>query len=441
MPAILNKISQRLRNSSFFKNVLIVMSGNALAQIIGYALIPLISRLFTPADFGLFGNFSSVVSIITAGITLEYYQAMMLPKEKSDALNLFFVSCLTCIIITLLCLVACMLAPTFFLNLIKAQHAYILVLLILAILITGLNASLYAWCVRVKAFNNTSVSQIIRSASSNGSQIGFGYQKSGGVGLIIASVLADFLASLNLLRIFILDFKILRHHVQWSRMKQLAKEYRDFPLYSAPGSYINAISTGLPVLLLTHFFGISVAGAYALGLRILSAPVGLIIGALRQVLFQKASEAEHQNQSLLSLYIKTTVGLFAVAILPALVLLIFAPQLFTLILGTQWHMAGVFARSLTVWLLFMFCSLPSVLFARILRLQRRLFIFDIVLLAIRSLILILGGFFMSATYTIMFFAIAGAIMNGIFIAIVYHELVKKEGATEWESIQRFIRGA
>jgi len=71
--------------------MLIVMSGTALAQIIGFALTPIISRLFTPADFGIFGSFSAIVGVVLAGITLDYSQAIMLPKEKNDALDLFFI--------------------------------------------------------------------------------------------------------------------------------------------------------------------------------------------------------------------------------------------------------------------------------------------------------------------------------------------------------------
>ena len=47
----------RLKKSSFVKNVLVVMSGTAAAQIIGFALTPIISRLFSPSDFGVFGSF------------------------------------------------------------------------------------------------------------------------------------------------------------------------------------------------------------------------------------------------------------------------------------------------------------------------------------------------------------------------------------------------
>ena len=415
------------------------MSGTALAQVIGFALTPVISRLFTPADFGIFGSFGAVAGIIAAGITLDYSQAIMLSKEKSDALDLFFISCLSTIIITLLCALACLIAPTYLIGLMQAPGIWILVLLVIALLITGLNITLQSWCVRIKAFKQTSSSQVIRSVSSSGMQISFGLLKAGPTGLIISSVLADLFASINLLRVFLADFKTSAHKINWQRIKKLAFEYRDFPIYSASRNVINALSMGLPVLLLTNYFGIAVAGAYAFAERILSAPMGLVLRALRQVLFQKACETDHHGGSLLALYIKITAGLFALAVVPSLILFIWAPPIFSFIFGHKWLIAGEFASSLIIWLAFMFCNLPSVLFARILRLQRRLFIFDIIMLVARTLVLILGGMYLTASKTIFLFSIVGAIMNIIFIVIVGLVLMKKEGTTTWKDMANFMK--
>lgn len=435
----LNKVIVRLKNSAFVRNFLIVMSGTVLAQAIGFALTPVISRLFTPSDFGIFGSFNAVVGIISAGITLDYSQAIMLPKEKSDAFDLFLISCLSTIIITLLCALACLSAPAYLMMLIKAPCAWVLVLLVFTILITGFNVTIQSWCVRIKAFKQTSASQVIRSISSNGMQIGFGFLKAGPVGLIVSNVLANLFASINLLHVFLDDFKTSLHKTSWHRLTRLAKEYRDFPMYSASGNIITALSMGLPVLLLTNYFGIAVAGAYAFADKVLSAPMGLVLRALRQVLFQKAAETDHHGDSLLSLYIKVTAGLFALAVIPSLILFFWAPPIFSFIFGHKWLIAGEFASSLIIWLAFMFCNLPSVLFARILRLQRQLFIFGIILLAARILVLILGGNYMTASNTILLFSIVGSAMNIIFIVIVGLVLMKKESTTTWEDMINFMK--
>jgi len=68
----IENIFVRLKQSAFVKNILVVMSGSAIAQVLGFALTPIISRLFSPSDFGVFGSFNSISTIIAAGVTLQY---------------------------------------------------------------------------------------------------------------------------------------------------------------------------------------------------------------------------------------------------------------------------------------------------------------------------------------------------------------------------------
>jgi O-antigen/teichoic acid export membrane protein len=428
-----------LKNSSFVKNVFIVMSGTVLGQAVGFFLLPVISRLFTPADFGVFGSFNAVVNVVAAGVTLDYSQAIMLPKEKNDAMHLFFLSCLSTLFVTFLCLMATLVAHQSFMALVKAQNMWILLLFVLTIMISGLNVSLQAWGVRAKAFKQTSVTQLIRSLSSSSMQVGLGFFKTGSIGLILSSVLADLIASLNLLIIFLNDFKISIKKIDRIKLRQLAKEYRDFPIYSASQNVINALSSGLPVLLLTHFFGISIAGAYAFGVRLLTTPMGLITGAMRQVLFQKASETQHNGGSLIALYLKVTVGLFALGLLPTLILIIWAPEIFSFIFGIQWHNAGLYARWLILWMLFVFCNVPAILYARIIRIQRTVFFYDMILLVARTTVLVIGGLYLTASQSIALFSIIGASMNLLLIILVGYHVAKKEGDFMWRHSIRINR--
>lgn len=415
------------------------MSGTALAQAIGFALSPIISRLFSPSDFGVFGSFGAVAATIASVVTMGYATTIVLPKEKKDAINLFFLSCLVTLVISLFCLTACLLIPSFILNLIHVPNTWMLVLLVMATLITGLNQSCQLWCVRVKSFHNTAASQVIRSLSSSGMQLGLGYFKGGALALVFASVMADLVASLNLVRVLMAELKTIRHEIKWDRMTQVAKDYKDFPLYMAPMEFMNTLSMGLPVLLLTHYYGIAVAGSYAFADRILSAPMQLVTRAFRQVFYQKASETEHSCGRLLPLYIKNTLGLFALAVLPSLVLIIWAPQLFSWFFGQRWHTAGEFARFLMLWLIVMFCNPPSGIISRILRLQRMMFFFDVALLVARTIVLVLGGIFVPAMYTIIMFSITGAMMNLIFIIVIGHALMRKEGTITWKDIPNLFR--
>jgi O-antigen/teichoic acid export membrane protein len=256
--------------------------------------------------------------------------------------------------------------------------------------------------------------------------VGLGSLGGGSSSLILATTLGEFLASLNLGRVVFRAFRELYRGIEWKRMWRLAKEYRDFPIYSASMNIINSLSLGLPIFLLTRYYGIAVAGAYAFGLRILSTPMGFVLRALRQVLFQKASEAHNAGSRLMPLYVKITAGLFALAVLPSLVFIFWSPQIFSWVFGAQWSTAGEFTRSLVLWMLFMFCNVPAILFAQILRMQRKMFIFNFIVLASRAVILVIGGNLLSASWTIFLFSLVGAILNIIYIVIIGLALKAKE---------------
>ncbi len=411
------KLIQYLYKSKFVRNMSIVMSGTAFAQIIGFALIPIISRLFTPEDFGLFGSFNSVMLVVISGVTLQYSQAVMLPKREDEAANVFAISVFSVCVISLLVVLLMFLFPGWLLGIMNASNAkWLLWFLPLGVWIGGINQTFQAWCIRRKAFKRTSSSQIVRAGSNGVLQILFGLFHVGGGGLIISSVLANGTASLNLThQVFHKDRRLLKNSLTWNKMREVAIEYRDFPIYAATQNVVNALSQGLPVLLLSHYYGIAVAGFYAFGVRLLKVPMNFVLIALRQVLFQKASETHNSGGRLLPLFVKLTAGLFAIAFVPSLILFIWAPPIFSTVFGEQWLIAGEYARWIVLWLMVAFCNVPSVLFAKVLRKQKQLFFYAIIQLSLRAASLVVGGLYLKAYTTIVFFSLVGIVLNSILI--------------------------
>ena len=419
-------IVKHFRQGAFLRNFSVVMSGTAFAQLIGFALMPVVSRLFTPSDFGIFGSYNAVLAVLSAFVTLQYNQAVVLPERIQDAINLFFVSCLSVALVTGLCALAALFFPGEAQYLMKAPSRWFLLLLTVSVLVAGLNQSLQSWCIRVKAFTHTSISQVIRSLSAAGIWTAAGIGHAGAVGLVLGSICAEVLSSLNLSRVLKRDLNQTRAFVSWTKMKQLARDFSDFPAFAAPQNLMNALSQGLPVLLMSHFYGIGIAGAYAFSIRILQAPMNLVLTPLRQVLFQKASETHNQGGDLYSLFLKITGGLMAVAIVPSAILFIWAPQIFSWVFGREWVEAGTYARWLMLWIFIMFSNVPSTLIARILRQQRSLLVYECIVLLSRTIILIVGGIYWQSLTTVILFSILGCILNVALILWARSLIIKND---------------
>ncbi len=410
-----SRIFAWVKASEFVKNIAVVMTGTAIAQLLGFSLSPIISRLYSPSDFGVYGSFDAILSVIAAGVTLDYSQAVMLPKHKVNALNLLVLSCLATIIIGGLSLILCLTIPSFIFGFMNSNDTWILAMLVAGILVTGLNQSLQAWCIRVKEFKHTSGSQVVRSLSSNGTQVLLGYSNGGGGALIFSTILGNVFASVNLAKVLIPDLLALKKQINWKRIKKLAIDYRDFPMYSASQNVLNSLSRGLAVLFLGHFFGVAAAGAYVFAVKILSVPMRFVLMALRQVLFQKVCETKKLGDVLFPLYLKSSFGLFALAFFPVVVLFIWSVPIVTFVFGSQWHLAGEFARYLVLWLMVGFCNVPAELFAKAIRIQRFVFFYDLALLFARASTLLIGGLYLTALNTVILFSMVGAFMNLILI--------------------------
>lgn len=408
-------LSDHFPQGKFLQNLSVVMTGTVIAQLFGLVMMPVVSRLFTPADFGIFGTFYSIVGVWGAAISLSYSQAVVLPKHKEEALNLFLVACLSVALITALTTVAVVLFPAAAQHLLKAPNRWFLPLFLAAIVVMGLTYCLEGWCTRTSAFKSLAVSQVVRMVSAVGLWITLGFAHVGALGLVLGLVCGDILASLNLGWVFKADLKEGRASLAWSRMKDLAREYKEFPLYTSPQGLMSALSQGLPVILLGYFYGIGVAGAYAFGIRILQTPMNFIAAPLYRVVFQRSSEIHNQDDDLFSFYIKGTVVLLAVILVPAIILLVWAPQIFSWIFGAEWREAGIYARWLMLWISIVFINQPAIICATILRQQRKMFLYQCLTMSSRTAVLVMGGLYLTALATVIAFSVLGFILNTLFM--------------------------
>ncbi|MFA5080829.1 MAG: oligosaccharide flippase family protein [Candidatus Paceibacterota bacterium] len=417
-----------ITKSLFFKDLLILMSGTVVAQVITVFVSPILTRLFSPSAFGVFGVYMSVVAIVTAVVTMRYDQALMLPKKNKDAAHLFWASLLSVSGVSVVSLILCVLFFKQIPFLLEVPELRVWVLFLpFSIFFAGFYLTLNSWSTRQKKFKRASISQVIRSSAAAGIQVSSGIAKVGPVGLIGGAIVGDFFSSLALaVQVEHSDKQILREGLHRDSIIRMGREYSDFPIYSSAQNFLNAISQNVPVLLLAKFFGPVVVGYYALGVRVLQLPISLILTSLRQVLFQKASEVHNNEGDTYSLFKKTTLGLLALVVIPALLIIIYGPFLFGFVLGRNWVIAGEYARWLVLWLAVGFVNPPAILFAQIYRKQKFLFFQDLVLLIFRVAVLVIGGLYFNPLRTIIMYSIIGVIFNSFVILYMWGFIRSKQ---------------
>ena len=92
-----NQLQRLLPKKSFLRGVSVLVGGTAGAQIMSLLAAPLLTRLYTPEDFGLIAVYGSLLAIISVITCLRYELAIPLPEDEGVAANLVML-CLVLVI-------------------------------------------------------------------------------------------------------------------------------------------------------------------------------------------------------------------------------------------------------------------------------------------------------------------------------------------------------
>lgn len=201
-------------------------------------------------------------------------------------------------------------------------------------------------------------------------------------------------------------------------VKSVAKKHYDFPLYRAPQDLLDAFQQSFPVVLLTMFFGPAATGFYTIGRTVLRLPSNLIGKAVGDVFYPRIAEAANKNEDVSKLIKKGTIALAGVGIIPYGLVVLFGPFLFSFVFGTEWEMAGEYARWIALWSFFALMNRPSVRSIPVLKIQRFYLVYTLIWTIVKLLLIVLAYYlFKSDVVAIALFCLSGVVSNTILISI------------------------
>lgn len=367
---MLNKLKPK---SEFYRNVLTLMTGTTIAQAIPIAISPILTRIYRPEDFGVFALYMSLVAFISIIITARYEVAIVLPKDDEDAINILALSFLIMISIIILSTFIIIFFKDNILNLFNAQSVGNLLYLVpLSLLLAGLNQTFNYWSNRRAYFKNISSSQIMQSVGIGISQPTLGYFSIYG-GLVFGNMIARTISAFVYIDKFLKNDKELLLKIDKNIMIKNMKEYKDFPLINSLHAFSDIARTSGSVMLISSFFGSAILGFYALSLRVLQVPVGIVGSALGQVLYQKFTTIHNNEEALYPYVKKVVIRLFFISLPLFTILYIITPSLFAFVFGEKWKIAGEYSQILVPYLFMNFLVSPISSIPVILGKQKEIF--------------------------------------------------------------------
>ena len=345
--------------SKSVRNVITLMSGTAIAQAIPIAISPILTRLYSPEDFGVLALYLSITSIISIIATGRYELAITLPEKDEDAIQIVWLACILTILVSASVFVIVLFFGSYITSLLQNEKIQKWLYFIpLTVFFSGVYSTFKYWHNRKKKYSVLSKGRVVQTFNTGAINLGIGAINKGGVGgLVFGNLIGQFLSSLYMGFVF---FKNDRQNIEVrkSKIKELAKRYSNFPRYDVMASFFNISANQLTHVFFNMFFGAITSGYYFLTQKIFTMPITLIAGAIQDVFKMEMIEVYLANGDTRRLYLKTLKRLVLLSILPTILIYFVSIDLFVLVFGVEWKPAGEFVQIMTPIFFLRFISFP-----------------------------------------------------------------------------------
>lgn len=357
---IISKYREKLKNNIFFQNIAVVAGGNVTAKLIGIIAAPIITRLYTPEDYGIFSVFLSVVGVVGSLATLRYAVTIPIAKEEKLADNILKLCFLITLSLSIVWFIGIALFGKFFTVQFSAEQLQpYLWLMPVVFLGKGVYEALNNWAVRTRKFRLITRTKVSQGVSSAGVKISLGAMGVTPLGLFLGHIAQEAAGITSLFSKLVQLKPELLKTFSWSGIKYAAKRYKKFPLVQSWSQLLLALGTQLPVLLIGAFYGVEVVGIFGLAQNMINMPMDLIGQSVAQVYYAEISKYGKNNpKKIYKLSVSIIKKLFWVGLIPIGLLIAFGPWVFKLVFGPEWLDAGVYARFLSILILTRFISSP-----------------------------------------------------------------------------------
>lgn len=348
-PSLPRRLAERvLPKGRFARSVAILLGGTSAAQALLALSAPVLTRLYDPADFGVLGVYGSAVTILGVLVGLRYLQAVPLPAEELDAANVAGLSVSLGAVMSLVVgVLGVVLSHPFAEIMGVPQLAPYMWLLPLSLFGNCLYQTLYIWAIREQGFAVMARTRITQSVARVATQLVLGVAGIAPLGLLLGDLAGGAVGSGSFARLVNRRRPETWRSITLNGMRRVGRRYARFAWYGTPAGLLNVAGLqGIP-LLVAYSYGATVAGWYALTMRVLALPVSVLGQAVGETYFSIAPRLMRTDPpALRRLFRDSALRLLLIGIGPTLVLMIWGPFLFSLIFGSEWRMAGVYARYL-----------------------------------------------------------------------------------------------
>ncbi|WP_254921008.1 lipopolysaccharide biosynthesis protein [Photorhabdus luminescens] len=313
------------------KNISGLLLSSLISQILLLLSTPVLTRLFSPEELGIYASFSSLLSVFAVGACLRYEFSISSSGKTREINSLITLSCIIPITISLIVIIVFAISNISE-KIIIGNYLYYIPL---GIITYGFYRAVSFNSIREKQYHALSITKITQTVAMTGTQIIGGIAHLGASSLILGQILGQSLGVLFLSKRS--QYRLIIGKHEFRKIKLLAHKYYKFPVYDFPAALINTLSNELPQLFIMSTYGLKSAGFYLIAARISGAPITLLSQTVSSIL------QGYLKDTFISPFFKikkTFYCLTGIAILFAIVTYFAGIPIITFIFGEGWHESG-----------------------------------------------------------------------------------------------------
>lgn len=317
-----------------------ITTGTAAGQAVALIAAPILSRVYSPSDFGAFASLLALVAIASTAGSLRLESAVPIASEI-EARDMVRTAALSALVAGLIC--AGILAVTG--HHVFAQQGWLGAGLVTYLVWVGaMYTVLTAFSLRERKYNAVAQRNFLQSVGKAVGQLFLSPWLNSGTGLAVGFAMGRSLGVASLVRESGMFSKDARGPIQ----KQLItlRRYWRFPVVFMPSGLLNVLGAQLPLLLVTRSYGAASAGNLAQALTFGAIPAALMGSAISSVVMAEMAarvRAGELNQR--ARYMRVTRALLPIGLGWLLLMLIGSPIILPWVLGPEWSESGAFSSA------------------------------------------------------------------------------------------------
>lgn len=346
--------------ASFSRRVLVLASGSSVAQIVPFLISPILTRIYSPSDFGVYAIFLAIVGVTSVLATGRYELAIVIANDRESATR---VAALTIVLATAFS--TCLLALSLLVLLVPSRIDWVdelglwLLLVPICTLVMGISQALVYYAIHLHSYRSVAQASVYRSLAGAAVQVAIGLAVKSSAGLILGTLVSYVASSGRLWRPFRRNWATA--DIDRQTLAAAARRYSAFPRLSLPGAFANVAAYSLISMGVSALYSAATLGMYSLVQRVLSAPTQLVGAAIGQVFLRAGVDEVSSTGGLRRLYDRTLLRVALLSLPPFVGVLLFGDSVFGLVFGDQWTSAGTYAQALAPlsWIAFVAAPLSN----------------------------------------------------------------------------------